>query len=198
LNLERHLQTKEKNMIAKKILLTLITAAVLALATTGARAQSDEPPVMQEGTAGQPTLQSGGLLGILAQQKKAIAGSWLATITIPGGPSPKALFTFTEDGNVISPAQGGVGTMSVFTPAHGAWTHLGGRSFGFTAISLVYSPTTGAFTGLFKLRGTITLDGAGNVWSGSQKNELRNPAGGLVFSVESTAQAERIKVEPLP
>jgi hypothetical protein len=134
----------------------------------------------------------------LERLKKALAGSWLATIsfTIPGGPPPfKALFTFTEDGNVTAPAQGGVGAGTVFTAVHGAWSHLGGRTFAFTAISIVYSPTTGNLVGLFKLRGTLTLDGAGNEWSGPQKNELFNPAGNLVFSVGTTAQAQRIKVE---
>ena len=120
-------------------------------------------------------------------------------MTIPGGPPPfKALFTFTEDGNVISPAQGGVTGTTAFTAAHGAWSHLGGRTFAFTAISIVYSPTTGSLTGLFKLRGAVTLDGAGNEWSGPQKNELFNPAGNLVFAGEATGQAQRIKVEPLP
>lgn len=184
-------------MIAKQIFLSLLAAAVMALSTAPARAQSAERAALREEAAAQPAAQSGGILDVLERQKKALAGSWLATVTIPGGPPPfKALFTFTEDGNVISPAQGGVTGTTVFTAAHGTWSHLGGRSFAFTAVSLVYSPTTGNLTGLFKLRGTLTLDG--NEWSGPQKNELFNPAGNLVFSGDSTAQAQRIKVELLP
>jgi hypothetical protein len=186
-------------MIAKRILLVLLTAAVLTLSTTAARAQSAETPARQEEIAGQPVFQSGGLPGILARQRKAIAGSWLATVTIPDGPPPfKALFTFTEDGNVISPAQGGVQGTTVFTAVHGAWSHQGSRTFAFTAISLVYSSANGSLLGLFKLRGTVSLDGSGNEWNGSLKNEFFNPAGNLVFAAEATAQAERIKVELLP
>jgi hypothetical protein len=181
-------------MIAKRIWLPLFTITILTFAALDARAQSAERTPPQEA---QLTVSSGGIFDTLARLKKAVAGSWLATVTIPGGPPPfKALFTFTEDGNVITPAQGGVTANSVFTPAHGAWRHLGGRSFGFTAVSIVYSPTTGALAGLFKLRGTVALEG--DEWSGMQKSEFFNPAGTLVFAGEATMQAQRIKVEPLP
>jgi hypothetical protein len=186
-------------MIAKRIWLALITAAVMALSTPDLRAQATENKTTQEETAEQETPQAEGSFNRSARHKNAIVGSWLATVTIPNGPPPfKALFTFTEDGNVVSPAQGGVQGATVFTAAHGSWSHLRGRTFAFTAISIVYSSANGNLVGLFKLRGTVTLEGWGNEWSGPLKNELFNPAGNLVFGAEAAAQAERIKVEPLP
>jgi hypothetical protein len=185
-------------MIAKRIWLALITVAVMALSTPDLRAQSEENTTQAEAT-GQETPQAEGDFGRSARHKKAIVGSWLATVTIPNGPPPfKALFTFTEDGNVVSPAQGGVQGATVFTAAHGSWSHVRGRTFAFTAISIVYSSANGNLVGLFKLRGTVTLEGWGNEWSGSQKSEFFNPAGNLIFAAEAAAQAERIKVEPLP
>jgi hypothetical protein len=200
LNLERHLQIKEKNMIAKKILLALIVAAAMAVATTSARAQSAERSIVEEQATEEQAVHSRGLLDILARRKKAVAGSWLITAVVPGAPPFKALLTLTEDGNAVSAGQGDVRVPApaIFSAYHGTWKHLGGRTFTFTILSIMYSPTTGEFAGLFKVRQTLTLGDSEDEWSGPGKLEIFDPAGNSVFALEGTAQAQRIKVEPLP
>jgi len=178
-------------MIAKRILLALIVTGMMVISATVARAQSDENTAEKAAAT-----QAGGLLDILERQKKAIAGSWLITPTVPGGPPFKVLINFNEDGTLVGAAQGDVDVQALVNSAGlGAWAHLGGRTFASTLLQIIYTPTGGNLVGLFKARGIHTLDSSGNEWSSTFKFEVFDPAGNVVFSGEGTAQAQRIKVE---
>ncbi len=143
----------------------------------------------------------GGLLDILARQKKALAGSWLLTVSVTGGQSFKSLSTFTEDGNVIFTDQGDVITeppnIHVFSAGQGTWTHQGGCSFSQTTLQLV-SDLRGNLLGALKLRATLTLNPSRDAYSGVWKATFTNPAGNPIASFEGTIDAQRIKSEPLP
>jgi hypothetical protein len=145
----------------------------------------------------------GGLLDVLEKQKTTIAGSWLMTINIPDNPPPlnhfKGLAVFTEDGNYISSAQGDV-TPSPFpagTSQYGAWTHLGGRQFALTFLTVLYDIATAEPQGLFKLRQTMTLNDAGDEFTGPFRLDVFDNDEHIVASVTGTVQAKRIKVELL-
>jgi hypothetical protein len=155
---------------------------------------------MEPEEAAQEASQSG-LLDILARQKKAIAGSWLDTVTVAGGATFKSLSTFTEDGGVIFTDQGDVITEPpsphVFSAGQGVWVHQGGRTFGQTTLQLV-SDLKGNLLGVFKLRATITLNESSDAYSAVWKAAFTNPAGNLIASFEGTIEGQRIKSEPLP
>ena len=74
-------------------------------------------------------------------ERQSIVGSWEGTID----DGARILMSFTSDGITHL-------TLPVLTPAHGAWTHVGGRRFAVTAIGVRYDIQTGADQGSAKLR----------------------------------------------
>ena len=86
-----------------------------------------------------PGIQEAGLNG--APKKKSIVGSWLETVTFSGEGAPppfRSLGSYTEDGNIVVADQGNDTTVLpfVFSPGHGAWVHLEGRTVSNQAIWL--------------------------------------------------------------
>ena len=135
----------------------------------------------------------------------AITGSWLETFTPAGGSqfTPfMALDTYGEDGVWIGSAQGAVVTgpfpvPSSYTPAHGQWTHRGGRTFSTTSVSLGSDLFDGHLLVFFKVRQTVTLNRRGDAYRSIVRFEISDPAGNLLFALDGTSEARRISVEPL-
>ncbi len=157
--------------------------------SSAALVQAETAPAVQEADQGGPP------------KKKAIVGSWLETVTFSGGARPplKSLNTFIEDGNLVVADQGNVTTEppAVFSAGHGAWVHLGGRTFAWTVLELI-SDLNGNLFGTLKVRGQYTVNKSGNSYSGQFKAEITDTAGHLIFSFEGTNEGQRIQVEPLP
>src|SRR5262245_19427123 len=120
-------------MIVKRILFTLTVTLLLTLIAANGFAQSSEDQ------AGQTQLDraagsGGGILDVLQQQKKAIAGTW-QVVANPINPPPgfptefRALHTFTEDGRFIETS---ATNPLVKSAAHGEWRHDSGRQFSAT------------------------------------------------------------------
>ena len=134
--------------------------------------------------------------------KRAIVGTWIETVTISGEGAPppfQSLGTFTADGSLVVADQGNV-TLEppiVFSPGHGAWVHLEGRTFAWTVLELV-SDLYGNRLGTLKIRGQYTINEAGDEYTGQFIAELVDTSGILIFSVEGTNEGHRIQVEPLP
>ncbi len=154
-----------------------------------ARTQAPASVIQQARLNGQP-------------KKKAIVGTWLETVTFSGAGAPppiKSLGTYTEDGNVVVADQGNDTTVLpfVFSPGHGAWVHLNGRTFGWTVIELV-TDLSGNLVARLKIRGEHTVSESGNEYTGQFRGELFDPVGNLISSFEGTNQGQRIQVEPLP
>jgi hypothetical protein len=186
---------KQKLMTARRILFALTLAGMIAIPTATLRAQSsDESTTLQ-------TFTQGGILDVLEQIKQAQAqrleGSWVITITpavppgVPQPPSFRAYGTFTRGGALI-----GTDTRRLFNIQHGAWAHLGGNEFAFTAIEELVD-VMGNFAGTVKIRvkGAVT---SANEFVGVSSAEERNAAGVLVVTRCGTVRAARITVEPLP
>lgn len=142
------------------------------------------------------TAENCGFLCIIERQKTAIVGSWLG-LSSEGN---RILITFNSDGNLIASAQGAVSTIpefGVLTPAHGVWKHLGGRQFGYSAISTNYDINTGAYLGYLKARSVLTLNEAGDQLTGTDKVEIFDPNNNVVFTATGATTFTRIKFEPL-
>jgi hypothetical protein len=145
-----------------------------------------------------------------------ITGTWLVNLDVGGGgaaaqqqtaPQPAgartqapfiAVETFHADGSFIEtsltdylPPQG--------PPGQGVWERTGAREFALT----IYGVTVGEvsnpqFQGTYKVRSKLTLNRAGDEFSGPFTIEIYDPAGSLAFTLEGTAQGRRARVDPLP
>jgi hypothetical protein len=132
----------------------------------------------------------------------AITGSWAETVTPTGGSPFRTLWTYGAGGDAVGSSQGNVTTGPfpfpvAYTPAHGQWIHLGGRTFSTTAASLGSDLYDGHLLVVFKIQQTVTLNRAGNAYRAAFKYEITDPAGNVLFVLEGTTEARRISVEPL-
>ncbi len=170
-------------MNVKRIFLTLIITGMMV---TMASAQSDEIGVQANDRFD----------GRAAQQSHGITGSWEGVVTAaPGGPPPfRVVMTFTGVGGFIG---SGDGDNSVGSPQYGVWERTGRRRFALTFRQLFSNPDASS-NGSVKVRQTIILSKSGNEWRGPFKVDIFAPDGTLVFSGDGTAQATRIRSEPLP
>jgi hypothetical protein len=143
--------------------------------------------------------------------ERGFVGSWLGTATATTVPLPPltTMLTFTRDGNVIEahrpylpPSISPLGPL-LLTAGHGAWVRTGDHHFAVTII-LFYegapdNPTLAGQEALVeKVRFKIAFDPRGDSLTGNLVDELRDPAGNLVFSGPGTFSATRIVAEPLP
>ena len=127
-------------------------------------------------------------------RKTAIVGSWLGT----SGEGNKLINSFTSDGVITGSVQSEVSTipeLGVLTPAHGVWKYLGGRRFGITAIGILYDINTGDLLGYLKAQPVLTINRAGDEMSGTDKVEILDPDGNVVFSAAGESHFKRIKFE---
>lgn len=185
-------------MSHKRIVWTLLIAAMLVISATLAQAQSSERPG-EEAQETQAAAQGGfldTLAGILARQKTAIVGAWLVT-TATGG---KVLHSFYADGTFIGSVQGEISTSSPLgshTLQHGVWRHLDGRQFGVTYTDIFYDINTGQLKGFGKIRGLLTLADDGDEMSSQVKVQISDSNGNVLIDRAGSASYKRIKFELL-
>ncbi len=203
-------------MSNKRIIWALLITATLFTFTTIAQAQStrmpwprgsagnNPVPVVPEQVALETALQEatataqgpqGGILDTLEPMKTAIVGSWLGT----SSEGNKLISTYNSDGTTHGSVQTEVSTnpeLGVLTPTHGVWKHLGGRQFGITVFGVLYDINTGAYMGMLKVRALLTLNEAGDQMTGTDKVEIFDPHGNLVFTASGSTPYKRIKFEP--
>lgn len=143
-----------------------------------------------------------GASGKLERSRPAITGGWAETVTPTGGSPFRTLWTYGEGGDAVGSSQGNVTTgpfpfPTAYTPAHGQWTHLGGRTFSTTAVSLGSDPYDGHLLVVFKVQQTVTLNRSGNAYHAVFRYEISDPDGNVLFVLKGTSDARRISVEPL-
>jgi hypothetical protein len=123
---------------------------------------------------------------------QSIVGSWIGIIDN----GERVLMSFTASGTVLGSVQTEVkSTGPVLTPAHGAWSQVGGRRFVVTTMAIVYDINTGAHLGFGKLRGLLTLNKSAERISAAVTVDILAPDGTTVGSFPHTASFTRIKVE---
>ncbi|MDQ3010636.1 MAG: hypothetical protein M3X11_08055 [Acidobacteriota bacterium] len=174
---------KQNFTATRKLLLALACAALLAVPTISARAQS------------------GGILDVLEQARQAQAqqleGSWVVTVTPavpPGVPQPQSFRTY------LTNSRGGASigsdrTRPFGSPQHGTWAHTGGNEFAATQIQDLFD-VMGNFQGTLTVRQKITLTG-NDQFVGVATAETRDAAGNVTTMRCATTRGERIKIEPL-
>jgi hypothetical protein len=136
------------------------------------------------------------------RSRAAITGSWLVTITLPGGQSFNTLQTYGEDGALIVSSQGSVITgpfpfPHFVTAVHGQWKHRHGRTFSTTGMQIGSDLIDGHLLFVHKFRQTVTVNRSGNAYQAVFKSEYFDPDGNLLFAFEGTSEASRIRVEAL-
>jgi hypothetical protein len=113
---------------------------------------------------------------------KAIIGAWRG-VTGEGNP---ILLSAHSDGLTSSSVVSEVSLRlrpNVLTPGQGVWRHFGGRTFELTAYGLFYSISTGRYQGYLKAKIRADVDETCTNLSGTDKVEIYDPKGNLVFAV---------------
>ena len=129
------------------------------------------------------------------EQAKLLVGVWLGM----GSDGTKSFLTFHSDGTLQGSLQGGVSTTSplgVISDGHGTWRHLGGRQFGKIIMGLRYDINTGRLNGFVKVRSILTINKAGDKMTLTDKLEVSDPDGNVLFTASDTGTATRVKFEP--
>jgi hypothetical protein len=133
---------------------------------------------------------------------KAIAGSWIGTITAtdpPGLPPMKNLFSFMPDGVVIESRRLYVGD-SPFGPlmetaGHGEWVTTGKGQFTVKFVFLIQRGpiSDGSGIGTDNITLKLTLDESGNQLSGTFVSEIRDENDNVMFVASGVSTAKRIR-----
>jgi hypothetical protein len=128
---------------------------------------------------------------------QTLVGGWMGTTNAgpPFGPF-KALYTFAAGGGLVTSNSIDLSPRSLSTPGYGSWARRGPRTFAFTFDAFVFDPQ-GNPAGTVEARTTVTLNQAGDAFSGPFNFDVIAPNGAIVFSGSGTHQAERIRVKPL-
>jgi hypothetical protein len=174
-----------------RILWALLLTATLALAATGAQAQSITQPGLSQGRQ-----ESRNDEHSKPGRHWAIVGSWFGT-TATG---IRQLITFHADGTVLRSVQGEASinpTRPPHTPAHGVWRYLGKGRFGVTIWDLFYDANTGLPLWYNRLRLEVTLGDDPDEASASAIVETIDLQGVVTGSRTGSANFARIPFEPL-
>ena len=169
-------------MTSKRPVIGTIAAIVLAIAVAAGAISASAGNELADDSAG-----------------AKLVGSWMVTVDRgPALPPLKSLQSYSDGGTVVEIANGGA---TVRSPAHGAWTRIGNRTYGSTTVFFRYDAVSGAFIGTLKLRHELEVAPDGQSFSGVAIGELRDANGNLLpgsNTRKDRVTAERINVEPLP
>ena len=192
-------------MKTNKVICGLLAIAMLVVAGVSANAQYVSGDALKKALSGSkanPTSKApvdlikpqADLIGVT--DKNIIVGSWIETINFNGPMPPlKSLSTYTSDGGLIVGDQGAVAEGSAFSPGHGSWSHVRGRTFDWTSLELIYSTADGTLIGYLKVKGRYTVDETGNAYTGEFLANVTDPDGNVLFSVDGNNVGTRLSVE---
>jgi hypothetical protein len=131
------------------------------------------------------------------EASRSLVGAWSgSTDAGPGFPPFKALYTFAPGGGLMTSSSIDLSPRSLSTPGYGAWTRTAPRTFAFTFDAFIFDQQ-GNPVGAVVARSTVTLNKAGDTFSGPFKFDVIAPNGGIAFSGGGTHDATRIRVKPL-
>src|SRR5262245_45526845 len=174
--------------MVKNILWTMMLTLTLALAATGAQAQSITPAGESQDSRSDEHSKHG--------RPRAIVGAWFAA-TATG---IRQLITFHSDGTVLRSVQGEVRTDPANPPhtaAHGVWRYLGRGRFGVTIWELFYDVNTARPLRYNRLRLEVTLGADGDEASARAIVDIIDLNGVVVGTRTGSANLVRIPFEPL-
>jgi hypothetical protein len=118
-----------------------------------------------------------------------IEGSWLVTVTIPGGPPPfRSLETFAAGGAFVATSSE---PPSAVNSAHGTWARTTQRQFHLTFLEFQYD-ANGVHSGYLRVRETRRLEPSSNTFDGTGTAEFFDAGFNLLFSADVTTHGTRI------
>ncbi len=119
-----------------------------------------------------------------------IEGSWLVTVTIPGGPPPfRSLETFAAGGAFVATSSE---PPSLVNSAHGTWARTRPDEFHLTFLEFQYD-ADGKHSGYLRVRETRRL-GPSNTFDGTGTVEVFDAGFNLLFSAGVTTHGTRIRL----
>jgi len=123
----------------------------------------------------------------------SLPGSWSVIVTPSDGtPRFQSLVTFHADGGLIE-----TDTASTFVPVgHGVWSKTGDREFSTTLVQLV-SNSRGVLDTTVKVRETLTVNEAGDSYTGRFRSQVTDRTGKVRYTGTGTQIGTRMRVEPL-
>lgn len=131
------------------------------------------------------------------QTSGSLAGAWVGSTNAgPGFPPFKALYTFAPGGGLVTSTSIDLSPRSLSTPGYGAWARIAPGTFGLTFDAFIFDQQ-GNPAGTVVARSTVTLNQAGDAFSGPFKFDVIAPNGSTIFSGGGTHEATRIHVRPL-
>jgi hypothetical protein len=131
---------------------------------------------------------------------RSLTGSWVVTTTVQGMPPFKSLFTFTEDGGLVSSTSFIVPfrppiIRAVFSTSHGAWNSVANGEFSIALVALIHDEDA-EFSGTAEVRGTIEIDETKDAFFGTVHAADLDPNGRVIFAFEGSIKGERIRSQP--
>jgi hypothetical protein len=150
------------------VLLSLLTAVVVAGCAASAVTRQDAP----------------------VETNRGLIGAWIVTASRPGGVG-KNLLTFSSDGTFFRSGD----THPVLSGAHGAWKRVGDREFDATYIAFRFDQN-GKWIGSNKTRIRITQGPGDDEFTGVAKVSVLDLNGKEERASESRLEGKRIQVEP--
>ena len=118
-----------------------------------------------------------------------IQGSWLVTVTIPGGPPPfRSLETFAGGGAFVATSSE---PPSAVNSAHGTWARVSHGQFHLTFLEFQYD-ANGVHSGYLRVRETRRLESGGDTFDGTGTVEFLDGEFNVLFSADVTTHGTRI------
>ncbi len=132
-----------------------------------------------------------------SEDRSDLEGGWTGT-TDAGSAFGKfmAAYMFARGGGMVTSSSIDLSPHSLSTPGYGAWKRTAERHFLMTFDAFVFD-SAGNPSGVVKARATAVLDASGNTFSGAFKSDVITPNGTIVFSVNGTHTATRIRPEAI-
>jgi hypothetical protein len=126
-----------------------------------------------------------------------LVGAWLVYVPQADGTTYTAVQYFLADGGTITQFRAASGEFGASLGA-GVWTQSGPRDFALTFTAAEYNSTTGQTTGTATGQASMTLDEAGDTWSGTGRISFFRPDGSLLDRTPSfPVRGTRIRHQPL-
>jgi len=176
-------------MIAKRVFLILVIAALAVSPITIGHAQ-------QGADDNAASIEAAKVKN--AANLRFLTGSWVFTITAPGMPPFNSLFTFNEDGGLVSsgavivPFPPPIGR-AIFSASHGEWQRIKNGEFAFTFVTLIHNEDA-VLVGTSTVSGRLRVNDTMTSLTGSAHACDFDPNGNVLFCFDGTIQGERIVV----
>jgi hypothetical protein len=132
--------------------------------------------------------------------KAKLEGGWLTTVVDPEGGEIKTRFTFapastTREGSLIFTTEQDAGPVFFCAPDTGVWKKTGNREFTTSHEAFCQEEGTPL---ILKSRDRITLNPAGDAFTGTQLVQGFDTDGNLLFEVEVMLHGTRMNVNESP